>query len=375
MQPLAAADIDHFGMGGGDRDVADRTRGRLIEDRRPGPAVIVGLPDAAVVDADEEDARPRWNADGADRPAGAVRANHPVAQVLVERGANTRGLSLPMGGGDAHSSGKRGEQNGASNLHSRPSSVDAVEYLTSGDCGTSHGVSHPASSRGAGMPGVSARRAPQDQGTRGFSPVSSHAIERHRDEPARVEFVHETADGERVAELAAADAHQLLDLHLADEVARAVGRLLKIQVLLAADRRAVEAQPAARRVGGGELGGLLEAELVRVHPQVADGARPPLREQHIDELPRAGPRVEHARLQHHLFPSGREALGAAVEEVVEQRHTPDRAQVRVVLHAREIEPVVPVRPHDHRVAVVDFCEELARARPETARCAREARAP
>jgi len=42
----------------------------------------------------------------------------------------------------------------------------------------------------------------------------------------------------------------------------------------------------------------------------------------------------------------------------------DGARVRLRRHPREVEPVIAVRAHDHRVAVVDLGEELARPRPE-----------
>ena len=141
VQALAAADIQHVGMRRGDRDVAHRARRRLIEDGCPGAAVVVGLPDAAVVDAHEEDAGLGRNPDRADRAAGPVRANHPVAQVLIERRAEGRGFLLPVGGGDAKSRGERGNQHGVSNRH---------WWSSSGDW--------PSISRAAGVPSEDSRR-------------------------------------------------------------------------------------------------------------------------------------------------------------------------------------------------------------------------
>src|SRR5438445_538167 len=67
-------------------------------------------------------------------------------------------------------------------------------------------------------------------------------------ETGGVKFVHEPLHREAVAELAPALGQEHLDLHLADEIARAVGRLLKIQMLLRPNGVRVEPEPAARRV-------------------------------------------------------------------------------------------------------------------------------
>src|SRR5436309_1799561 len=86
MQTLATADVHHVGVRGGDSQIADRSAWRLIEDRTPGAAVVVCLPDAAVVDAHEEDSGLRGDADRPDCPARAERADQTVAQLLVEPG-------------------------------------------------------------------------------------------------------------------------------------------------------------------------------------------------------------------------------------------------------------------------------------------------
>ena len=57
LQSLAAADVDDVRVRRRDRERADRLRRLLVEDRRPGAAGVVGLPDAAVVDADVEEVR------------------------------------------------------------------------------------------------------------------------------------------------------------------------------------------------------------------------------------------------------------------------------------------------------------------------------
>ena len=59
--------------------------------------------------------------------------------------------------------------------------------------------------------------------------------------------------------------------------------------------------------------------------------------------------------------ASRQALGTAVPEVVQGRDPADRARVRVVGHARQVDPVKPVRAHHDGIAVVDLREELARS--------------
>ncbi len=57
VQSFAAGDVDDIGIGGRNLDGADRAGCFMIEDRRPGPAEIGGLPYAAVHRADVEDIR------------------------------------------------------------------------------------------------------------------------------------------------------------------------------------------------------------------------------------------------------------------------------------------------------------------------------
>src|SRR3954468_14374938 len=139
------------------------------------------------------------------------------------------------------------------------------------------------------------------------------ADERDRDQARGVDVVDEVAQLEPLAKLALARGDQLVDLELADHVARAVRRLLQIQVLLEPDRLPIEAEPAARSLGRREAGGLFDPELVRVHAQVADRARRPLRKEDMDELARSRPGVAQARVHHQLLHRGREPFGAAVE--------------------------------------------------------------
>jgi hypothetical protein len=155
---------------------------------------------------------------------------------------------------------------------------------------------------------------------------------------------------------------ELLDLELAAQVARAVPRLPEIKVLLGAYETALEAQPAARSVSRRERRRLLERRLPRVHAKVAQRAGGVLGQQDVDELARAGTRVEHAGVAHHLLPAGRVPLGAHDEDVVEQRAAANGARVRLVRHSRLVEPVIPVRAHDLRVMVIDLVEELAGTR-------------
>ncbi len=83
VEAFAGADVDHLGMRRRDRQIADRAGRRVVEDRPPGAAVVVGLPDAAVVDADEEDVRLRRDADAADRAAGPKRADQSILEALI----------------------------------------------------------------------------------------------------------------------------------------------------------------------------------------------------------------------------------------------------------------------------------------------------
>jgi hypothetical protein len=48
MQAFAAGDINDVGIGRSDGDGANRLRGLVVEDGRPGAAVVVRLPYAAV---------------------------------------------------------------------------------------------------------------------------------------------------------------------------------------------------------------------------------------------------------------------------------------------------------------------------------------
>src|SRR5262245_25875772 len=83
-------------------------------------------------------------------------------------------------------------------------------------------------------------------------PSNLPAQQRYWNQPRGAEFVHETLHREGGAQLRSPRGDQLLDLDLSDHVARAVGRLLQIEVLLVADGVRVEPEPSARRIGGGK---------------------------------------------------------------------------------------------------------------------------
>src|SRR6185436_18866896 len=88
------------------------------------------------------------------------------------------------------------------------------------------------------------------------------ADQRRRNHPGGFEVLHEAAHAEGVALRLLALGQELLDLDLADHVARAIGRLLQVEELLVADERALQAQPPARRVLRRESRGLLEGPRV-----------------------------------------------------------------------------------------------------------------
>ena len=84
LQALAAADVDRFGVGRGDGERADGAGRLVVKDRRPSAAVVVRLPNAAVVCGDIEKARVARNAGGSNRPAAAERADRSPAHVAVK---------------------------------------------------------------------------------------------------------------------------------------------------------------------------------------------------------------------------------------------------------------------------------------------------
>src|SRR5579871_1424138 len=89
LQALAAPHIDDIGVGGGERDGADGSGGLVVEGGVPGAAVVVGLPDAAVVDADVEDIGLIGDSGRADGTSSAERSDHAPLESGVELGIVT----------------------------------------------------------------------------------------------------------------------------------------------------------------------------------------------------------------------------------------------------------------------------------------------
>src|SRR5262245_27352585 len=72
------------------------------------------------------------------------------------------------------------------------------------------------------------------------------------------EFVHGRLQRNRVPQLTHTFADQLFDLELADQITRAIRRLLEIEVLLTAHQVALQTGPAARRLRRRESSRLLQ---------------------------------------------------------------------------------------------------------------------
>src|SRR5262249_7629232 len=82
LQSFTASDVDDVRIRWRDRDGADGLRRLIVENRRPGQAVVARFPDAAVVDADVEDIRLLDDARRADCPPAAKRSHVPPAHLL-----------------------------------------------------------------------------------------------------------------------------------------------------------------------------------------------------------------------------------------------------------------------------------------------------
>lgn len=94
MQPFAAADVNDIGIRRRDGNRADGAGGFVIKDRLPGAPIIVRLPDAAVADANIEDAGfIRHAADGTSASATVG------ADVSPLEGTEQRGIKLSKGAG------------------------------------------------------------------------------------------------------------------------------------------------------------------------------------------------------------------------------------------------------------------------------------
>ena len=81
----------------------------------------------------------------------------------------------------------------------------------------------------------------------------------------------------------------------------------------------------------------------------------------LNQLARARSCIEHAGVQHDLFPAGGVPFGARDEDVVEQRSATDETRMRARGPSGQIEPVVAVRAHHLGIAIVDLSEELTRS--------------
>src|SRR5262249_44707414 len=88
------------------------------------------------------------------------------------------------------------------------------------------------------------------------------ADQRDRDGAGGRDLLDPALGGEGVAELVGPLAHQVLELNLAGDVARAVARLAQVELLLEAEEVEVGAHPAARGPLDLEGLGLREVELV-----------------------------------------------------------------------------------------------------------------
>src|SRR6266568_1841933 len=84
LQAFATADINDPGIGGCDRERADRSGWLIVEDRNPCAAIVVSLPHSAIVDANIKNIRLTRNSRGAYRAPAAKWTNHAPAQVLIK---------------------------------------------------------------------------------------------------------------------------------------------------------------------------------------------------------------------------------------------------------------------------------------------------
>src|SRR5580693_971533 len=83
MQPFTARDVNNIVIRRGDGDSTDRLTGLLVEDRRPGAAIVVRLPHPAVHRADIEKIWLVRYAGDRPRPAAPKRPDHAPAHFLI----------------------------------------------------------------------------------------------------------------------------------------------------------------------------------------------------------------------------------------------------------------------------------------------------
>ena len=83
VKPLARSDIHDVGIGGRHCDVANGAGGFAIENRAPGAAIVVCLPNATVVHPHVKNIRLRWHTHGTYGAARPERADHAPTEVLI----------------------------------------------------------------------------------------------------------------------------------------------------------------------------------------------------------------------------------------------------------------------------------------------------
>src|SRR6185312_3054120 len=169
------------------------------------------------------------------------------------------------------------------------------------------------------------------------------ANQRNRNDAGGVDLLEPALQGEGVAELMGSLSHQILELNLAGDVARAVARLAQVELLLEAEEVEVGAHPAARGPFDLEGLGLREVELVGLEVERGEPAGGALGEHDPDDLARPRLVVEEAGVEHELFHGRGHALGAGVPYVVKERTAPDGARMRLVAQARQVPPVRGMR--------------------------------
>jgi hypothetical protein len=85
MQPFSAADIDYVRVRNRNSDSTDRSCGLLIEEGRPGAAIVIRLPDAAVDYSYIEYIRMSRNSGGSLSATTSIRADSAPVERLKKR--------------------------------------------------------------------------------------------------------------------------------------------------------------------------------------------------------------------------------------------------------------------------------------------------
>ena len=94
LQALAAAGIDHVGIGGRDRQRADGAGGLPVEDRQPHVAGVGRLPNAAVDRGHVKDVGHVPHAGDGDGASAAKGADHPPLHLAIQVGVELLGLDF-----------------------------------------------------------------------------------------------------------------------------------------------------------------------------------------------------------------------------------------------------------------------------------------